>query len=172
MNVLVAIVQLLVACAFLSIPLVRHRFGPGAQVAAEAELARQGVPGTVLAENKMRFDAGGHETAAPVTVAAVMVALAGLNLAASAWASPLTWVFQSLVLGMNFLILYSNLTAAKSVQAAFARKGDPLLQRINVPALLKAAENAFPSWVWVLQNVRHVVVFGGSAVALAALAFA
>ncbi|MFJ8645163.1 hypothetical protein ACIRNI_03450 [Streptomyces sp. NPDC093546] len=42
--------------------------------------------------------------------------------------------------------------------------------RIDVPALLKAAEAGFPAWTWTLQTVRHVTVFGASALALAALA--
>ncbi|GAA0225709.1 hypothetical protein GCM10010492_24950 [Saccharothrix mutabilis subsp. mutabilis] len=170
MNTVVAVMQLLVAAAFVSIPLVRHRFGPTATATAHAELARQGVRPGVLAENGMRFDAGGHETAVPVAVAAVMTGLAALNLAGSGWAAPLTWVFQAIVLLGNGVILYSNLTAAKSVRAAFLRKGDPELARVDVPALLKAAEDGFPAWTWVLQNVRHVVVFGASLVALAVLA--
>lgn len=72
----------------------------------------------------------------------------------------------------NGLILYSNLAAAKSVRAAFVRKSDPMLARIDVPALLKAAEDGFPSWTWTLQNVRHVVVFGASIATLAVLALA
>ncbi|GAA4599674.1 hypothetical protein GCM10023194_80410 [Planotetraspora phitsanulokensis] len=167
MNVFVAVMQLLVAAAFVSIPLGRHRYGPAATASAEAELERQGVRPTILAENGMRFDAGGHETAVPVAVAAVMVALAGLNLYGGDLARPLTWVFQSIVLLGNCLILYSNLTAVKSVQAAFLRKGDPMLARVDVRALLKAAEDGFPAWTWILQNVRHVVVFGASILALA-----
>lgn len=172
MNVSVAVLQLLVAAAFVSIPVVRHRYGAAAMAGAEAELDRQGVRSTVLTENGMRFDAGGHETAAPVSVALMMVAVAGLNLADSSWAGPLTWIFQSLVLLGNCVILYSQVTAEKSVRSAFARKGDPMLSRIDVAALLKAAENGFPAWVWTLQNVRHVVVFGASALALAAVAVA
>ncbi|TVL92255.1 hypothetical protein [Streptomyces sp. SAJ15] len=169
MNTLIAVLQLLVAAAFLSIPLVRSRYGAVATAGAEAELRRQGVRPTVLAENGMRFDAGGHETWAPVSIAAVMAGVAALNLADHSWSHPLTWVFQSIVLAINVVILYSNLTAARSVQAAFARKGDPMLARIDVPALLKAAEAGFPSWVWILQNARHVVVFGASAVAFVTL---
>ncbi|MGJ6964396.1 hypothetical protein ACSDR0_21030 [Streptosporangium sp. G11] len=172
MNVFVAVMQLLVAAAFVSIPLVRHRYGATAMAGAQAELERQGVRPTVLAENGMRFDAGGHETAAPVTVAAVMAALAGLNVLGGDWAGPLTWIFQSLVLAANCLILYSQLTAEKSVRAAFQRKGDPTLASIDVPALLKAAEDGFPAWTWTLQNVRHAVVFGASILALAATAIA
>ena len=168
----IAVMQLLIAVAFLSIPVVRHRYGARATRSAHAELERQGVRPAVLAENGMRFDAGGHETAAPVAVAAVMVTLAVLNLIGAAWAHPLTWALQALVLLGNAVILYSNLTAARSVRAAFIRKGDPMLARIDVPALLKAAEDGFPAWTWVLQNVRHAVVFGASAAALVTLAVA
>ncbi|MEV0191940.1 hypothetical protein AB0I39_25815 [Kitasatospora purpeofusca] len=75
-------------------------------------------------------------------------------------------VVLGLVLAINLVILHSNLTATSSIRAAFARKGDPELARIDVAALLKAAESGFPRWVWVLQNARHVVVFGAAALAL------
>ena len=172
MNVFAAVLQLLIAVAFVSIPLIRHRYGAAAKAAAEAELTRQGVPVSVLAENKLSFDASGHETVVPASVAAVMAAIAAVNLAESPWGPGLTWVFQSIVLAGNFLILYSQLTAAKSVRAAFARKGDPVLARIDVPALLTAAERGFPHWVFpVVQNIRHGVVLGGSVLALAATTF-
>ncbi|UQX05349.1 hypothetical protein [Streptomyces sp. RerS4] len=166
MHASIAVLQLLVATAFLSIPLVRHRFGAAATVAAETELRRQGVRPGVLAENGMRFDAGGHETWAPVSIAASMALAAGLHLFGGSWAAGVTWVLQSIVLLINCVILHSNLTAVSSVTAAFARKGDEELARIDVAALLKAAEGGFPGWVWVLQNARHVVVFGASIAAL------
>jgi hypothetical protein len=162
-----AVLQLLIALAFLSIPLVRHRYGASAKVNAEAELERQGVPIAVLEENKLSFDASGHETIVPALVALVMTTLAVLNLSENHWGQALSWVFQPIVLCGNFLILYSQLTAAKSVKAAFARKGDPMLQRIDVRALLKAAENGFPTWVMpILQNIRHTVVIAGSVLVL------
>ncbi|MCT4356817.1 hypothetical protein M5362_27220 [Streptomyces sp. Je 1-79] len=166
---LAAAMQLLVALAFVSIPLVRHRFGPAATTAAEAELSRQGIRPGVLAENGLRFDASGHETWAPVSVAAIMTGVAALNLAGNDWGRPLTWIFQSLVVIGNALILHSNLTAVSSVRTAFRRKGDPELARVDVPAFLDAAENAFPGWVRAQQNIRHVLVFGGSALALVAV---
>ncbi|MFE7161392.1 hypothetical protein [Streptomyces sp. NPDC057636] len=166
MSAIAAVLQLLVAAAFVSIPVVRARFGPAAKAAADAELTRQGVRPAVLEENGLRFDAGGHETWAPASVAGVMVGVAVLNFMASAWGQTLTWVFSSLVLALNALILHSQLTAAKSVQAAFRRKGDAELARIDVPAFLKAAEGAFPAWVTIHQNIRHTVAFAGSALAL------
>ncbi|MFI7698392.1 hypothetical protein [Nonomuraea sp. NPDC049480] len=173
MMTFAAALQLLIALAFVSIPLVRHRYGRGAQAAAEAELERQGVPATVLRDNKINFDASGHETYAPVSIALVLTALAVLNVSGNDWGQTLSWVFQPLVLAGNLLILYSQLTAVKSVQAAFARKGDPMLQRIDVPAMIRAAGTGFPHWVMPgLQNVRHAVVMGGSILVLAALVLA
>ncbi|WP_020575196.1 hypothetical protein [Actinopolymorpha alba] len=171
MNTLAAVMQLLVAVAFVSIPVVRHRYGPAAEAAAVAELRRQNVRPEVLEENKIRFDAGGHETAAPVTVAAVMIATAVLNFADTGLAPLMTWIFSSLVLLMNAGIVYSNLTAAKSVQAAFRRKGDPELARVEVTPFLTAAENAFPHWVRAQTYIRNTVVFAGSAIALVAVSF-
>ncbi|MEV4671505.1 MULTISPECIES: hypothetical protein [Actinomadura] len=172
MNTLAAVMQLLVAAAFVSIPLVRHRYGPAAKAAAVTELRRQNVRPEVLEENKLRFDAGGHETAAPATVAAIMIVIAALNITGTGPAQPLTWIFSSLVILMNAGIVYSNLTAVKSVQAAFRRKGDPELARIEVAPFLQAAENAFPSWVRAQTYIRNTVVFAGSAIALAAVSVA
>jgi hypothetical protein len=169
MNALAAVMQLLVAVAFVSIPLVRHRYGTVAKAAAVAELRRQNVRPEVLEENRLRFDAGGHETAAPATVAAIMIGTAALNLAGTGLAPLMTWIFSSLVLLMNAGIVYSNLTAVKSVQAAFRRKGDPELARVEVAPFLEAAENAFPHWVRAQTYVRNTVVFAGSAIALAAV---
>ncbi|MFD9445583.1 hypothetical protein ACFWBR_31135 [Streptomyces sp. NPDC060006] len=169
MNTLAAVMQLLVAAAFISIPLVRHRFGPAAKAAAVAELRRQNVRPEVLEENSLRFDAGGHETAAPVAVAAVMTATAAVNFAGADLAQLLTWIFSSMVLLMNAVIVYSNLTAVKSVEAAFRRKDDPELTRVEVGPFLQAAEGAFPHWVRAQTYLRNTVVFGGSAVALVAV---
>jgi hypothetical protein len=172
MNAFIAAMQLSVAGAFVSIPVVRARFGATATAAAHAELRRQGVRTTVLEENGMRFDASGHETWAPVSIATVLAATAALNLVGSSWVAVLNWIVLGLVLAINCVILWSNLTAVGSVQAAFARKGDPELARVDVAALLKAAESGFPRWVWILQNARHVIVFGAAGLALAAAALA
>ncbi|MFJ6757387.1 hypothetical protein ACIQNK_20470 [Streptomyces sp. NPDC091273] len=167
----VAALQILIALAFLSIPLVRSRYGARAQAAVEAELGRQGVRTTVMAENGMRLDAGGHETWAPVGIALALAVPAVLSLAGNSWGETLSWVVQPLVLLVNCVILYSNLTAVPSVTAAFAKSGDAELQRIDVRSMLAAAEKGFPRWVMpYLQNLRHGVVFAGSLAALVLLA--
>ncbi len=169
MNIAIAVLQLLVAAAFVSMPIVRSRYGAAAMAEAEAELERQGARPSVLTENGMRFDAGGHETAAPVGIALTMVALAVLNVAEASLAHPLTWILQTLVLLANAVIVYSNHTAVRSVEAAFARKGEPMLAKLDVPALLKAAENGFPRWTWTLQTIRNTTVFVASALVLVLL---
>jgi hypothetical protein len=170
MNVLLVTIDLVIAAAFVSMPIVRDRYGAAAMAAAESELAGQGVRTTALTENGMRFDASGHESAAPLSIAAIMIALAGVNLADPAVARPLNWVLLTLVLLTNTVIVYSNHTAVSSVRAAFRRKGDPELIRVDIPALLAAAEAGFPAWTWTLQTLRNIAVFGGSVVGLAALA--
>ncbi|MER6201160.1 hypothetical protein ABT234_27810 [Streptomyces sp. NPDC001586] len=169
----VAALQLLIALAFLSIPLVRSRYGARAQAAVEAELGRQGVRTTVMAENGMRLDAGGHETWAPVGIAVSLAVPAVLSLAGNSWGETLSWVVQPLVILVNCVILYSNLIAVPSVTAAFAKSDDAELRRIDVKSMLAAAEKGFPRWVMpYLQNLRHAVVFAGSLGALALLATA
>jgi hypothetical protein len=132
-------------------------------------LRRQNVRRQVLEENKLRFDARGHETAAPAAVAAIMTATAALNIAGADLAQLMTWIFSSLVLLLNAVIVYSNLTAIKSVQSAFRRKADPELARVEVAPFLKAAENAFPRWVRLQTYLRNTTVFAGSTIALIAV---
>ncbi|OEJ28587.1 hypothetical protein AS594_33050 [Streptomyces agglomeratus] len=172
MNTVAAVAQTLVAAAFVSIPVLRHRFGAVAKAAAVTELRRQGVRPAVLEENKLRFDASGHEWWAPGSFAAASLAAAALNLAGSPLGTTLTWIFSSIAFVANVLILQSQLGAVKSVRDAFRRKGDPELLNIDVPAFLNAAEGAFPAWTRTLQNARHTVVFAGSALALTAAALA
>ncbi|MFI1254942.1 hypothetical protein ACH4U6_14235 [Streptomyces netropsis] len=172
MNTLAAVAQILVAAAFASIPLLRNRFGAVAKAAAVTELQRQGIRPAVLEENKLRFDASGHEWWAPGSFAAASLTAAALSLVGNPLGTTLTWVFSSIAFLANILILQSQLGAVKSVQTAFRRKGDPELLRVDVPAFLKAAEGAFPAWTQALQNVRHTVVFAGSALALTAAALA
>ncbi|RDI51925.1 hypothetical protein DFR68_104409 [Nocardia mexicana] len=172
MNASVAAVELVAAAAFVGMPVVRHRYGAGAMAVAEGELVRQGVRATALRENGMRFDASGHEWWAPGGIAALLVVMAGLTLGGFEWMRPVNWVVLSVLFLANCVIVYSNLTAVKSVRAAFRRKNDPELASIDVPALIKAAESGFPAWTWTLQNIRNAVVFGGAILGLVVLAVA
>ncbi|WP_280330265.1 hypothetical protein [Nocardia wallacei] len=172
MNAVIAAVEVIAATAFVSMPIVRNRYGAAAMAQAEAELARQGVRTTALRENGLRFDASGHEWWAPGGIAVLLVLTAGLTLAGFGWMRPVNWVVLTLLFLGNCVIVYSNLTAVRSVRAAFGRKNDPELARVDVPALLRIAESGFPRWTWTLQTVRNTVVFGGALLGLAVLAFA
>jgi hypothetical protein len=167
MTTIAAIVQLLIAAGFLSMPAIRARYGAASQAAAQAELERQGAPGSLL--DDINFGGKGIETAIPAAVAAVMIALAGLNFADTQLGLVLTWIVQPLILLGNAAILYSQLTAAKSLRVWLDRKNDPALQQVDVRALLDAAGSVYPRWVIpTLQNIRHTVVFGGSVLVLIA----
>lgn len=171
MTGLAAALQLLIGLAFVTIPVVRRRYGPAAKAAAEAEVERQGIPADVLAEHGIDFDERGIETLVPVAVAVTMAVLAGLNFAATSLGETLTWIVQPLVLILNAVILYSQVNATKSVTAYFAKTGDEALQRIDVERMLAASEQGFPSWVFPrLQNVRHTIAFAGSIAVLLLLA--
>ncbi|MBL1075597.1 hypothetical protein JK358_14450 [Nocardia sp. 2] len=172
MNAVIATVELVAAAAFLSMPFVRNRYGTAAMAKAEGELARQGVRTTALRENGMRFDASGHEWWAPGGIAAILIVMAGLNLAGFDWMRPVNWVVMALLFLGNSVIVYSNLTAVQSVTAAFAKKNDPELARIDVRTLIQVAESGFPNWTWTLQKTRNTLVFGGALIGLAVLAFA
>ncbi|MFC9996260.1 hypothetical protein [Nocardia sp. NPDC127526] len=172
MNAVIAAIEIAAAAAFLSMPFVRNRYGAHAMAVAEGELARQGVRTTALRENGMRFDASGHEWWAPGGIATLLVVFAGLNLAGFDWLRPVNYAVLTLLLLANCVIVYSNLTAVQSVTAAFARKNDPELARIDVPTLIAAAEGGFPAWTWTLQTVRNTVVFAGAILGLVLLVIA
>ena len=50
-----SLLQLLLAVTFLIMPAIAYRYGASAQAAAEAEVARQGFPASILAKNKVKF---------------------------------------------------------------------------------------------------------------------
>jgi hypothetical protein len=165
-----AMLQLLIALAFLSAPIVGFVYGADAQAAAEAEVVRQGFPAAVLAENNIAFDEGGAATVLPVVVALGMTTLALLNMAGKRVGQILSWIFQPIVLAGNVAIMASQRFAAQAVESAFESSGNATLQSIDVQALLDAAESGFPGWLPYLVNVRFVVVTLGSVLVIVLLA--
>jgi hypothetical protein len=167
---LAAALQLLIAVAFLSIPLIGAVYGADVQAAAEAAIIRQGLPATVLADNGVRLDEGGAAIVLPVAIALCVAALAVLNLAGKRVGRILTWIVQPLVLLGNLAIMASQQSAVRVVESVFASSGDAELQRIDVQALFDAAFAAYPSWLPPLVNVRNVVVILGSVLVIVLLA--
>lgn len=166
--ILATILQMLVALAFLSVPILGLVYGSASQAAAEAELTRQGVSPAVLTEFGIAFDESGIATLVPAAVALILVTLALRNLVGSRTSRVLTWFFLPLVLVGNYLIMASNAAAVQTLQSVF--KDHPTARNINVQALLDASGGAYPTWVPFLQDARFVVVTAGSLLIIVLLA--
>ncbi|WP_433192135.1 hypothetical protein ACQP1G_25665 [Nocardia sp. CA-107356] len=163
MTVLAAVLQLLIAAVCAAESTVDFRCGLHADARAAAELHRQGLPATILADYHFSFDERLDRAALSIVIAVLMTVLAVLNIAANAWGLRLTWAIQPALFTGNALILYSELTAVKSVTSAFAGTNDPLLIRVDVPALLNAVARDDSHWaIPYLRQLRHTIIFCGS----------
>ena len=167
---LAATLQLLAAVAFLIYAAVVLVYGADAQAAAEAEVARQGLPADVLAQNGVRFDEGGAATMFPVAVALGLATLALLNLAGSRVGRVLSWIFQPIALVAEVLILVSQLSVARVLESTFERSGDATLRSIDVQALIDAAQQASPAWLPYVVFARSALATLGSLLVIALLA--
>ena len=165
-----AVLQILVALAFLSTPAIGLVYGSAVQAAVDAEVARQGLPSSVLAENGIAFNETGAAILIPAVVAAVLVVLAVLDLRGSRIGRVLTWIVAPLVLLGNFAIVASQAGLAQALEAMFDSSGNPALQAIDVPALLAAADSAYPGWLSLAVDTRFAVVTAGSVLVLVLMA--
>ncbi|MFE0150815.1 hypothetical protein ACFWY5_26940 [Nonomuraea sp. NPDC059007] len=105
------VLQLLYALAFLIAPVAGLVYGADVQAAAEAELIRQGLSPSALAENNVHFDEGGYALLVPVGTAVVAV-LGALNLAGRRAGRILTLIAQPLFLAMDVIVILSQPTLA------------------------------------------------------------
>ncbi|SDJ46131.1 hypothetical protein [Nonomuraea jiangxiensis] len=144
---LAAALQLLLAATFLVLPLLAQIFGGAAQRAAEAEMARQGLPGGVLAQHGINFREKPWELALALAIAAALTALGWLNLTGEGLGRTLSWIAEPVVLVAVGSVTASQVFARRYTEAAFRRSADPRVRDIDVRALLGAAVGAFPSWL-------------------------
>jgi hypothetical protein len=144
------VLQLLFALAFLIAPVAGLVFGADVQAAAEAEIARQGLSPSVLAENGVHFDEGGYALVLPVTTAVIAVILARLNLAGRRSGRILTLIVQPIFLALDVFILTSQASKA-------AYLGSILGGGADAQAVLDAADRAYPAWLLVLSDGRLVL---------------
>lgn len=163
----VCAVQYLLAATFVVIPAIACRYGRSAQRAAEAEIVTQGFPAGVLAKHRVRFEESAREAVFPLAIAAVLVALASLNLAGADIGRVLTWVFAPILLIGGGLVTAGQLFPARFTRAAFARS--PELRDVDVRALMDVAAAAFPAVLRPLQIARFVLVTVGSLLVMVAL---
>jgi hypothetical protein len=136
------------------VPLIGALFGSDVQAAAEAAAEAQGVPAGALADVGVRFDEGGVATDSPVAVALIVAALAALNFGRRRIGRVLSLVIHPLLLVLDLVILVSQASAAKTLEAAFRASSHPELHTASAQAILDAAEQAYPAWVPALTILR------------------
>jgi hypothetical protein len=157
-----AMLPLLLGTTFLIMAVIAHRYGNGAQRAAEAEVVKQGFTAGVLARNGVRFEESGVETLLLVGIALGLATLASLNLAGSDTGRILSWIFQPMLLVAGGGITAGQVFTVRYIEAAFKKSDDATLQRINIRAFVDAAKSAFPFWLGYLVLARFVLVTVGS----------
>jgi hypothetical protein len=110
---LAVVLQLLLAATFLIMPTLAYLYGARAQATAEAEVARQGFPGDVLARNHVNFGEGAVGLVLAVAIALGLVALAVLNLVGNPAGRIGSWILQPLLLIAGVLILSRQVFTAR-----------------------------------------------------------
>jgi hypothetical protein len=165
--VFAATLQLLTVLPFLLGTFVVLVYGAGAQAAAEAEVARQGLPAAVLARHGVTF--AGSETLA-IVLALILVALASLNLAGKRTGRILSWVFQSILFVMGAVIIPGQLFTTQFLKSSFMDSGDPMLARIDVPALVGAVTHVMPGWLSSVNIAKLALTTVGSILVVVLLA--
>ncbi|MCP2327052.1 hypothetical protein HDA40_005559 [Hamadaea flava] len=154
------VANLLIALAFLTIPLLGLVYGDDVQTAAEQEVVAQGLPVSVLADNELSFRESGVAIVFPVVIA-LGIALLGWWLRTGRPAARIvSLIVMPVVILANVAILISNASAVSALQTMFDRSNDADLRRLDAQALFDAALGAYPDWLPVLTSTRNTVVFG------------
>lgn len=161
-----AVLQLVQAVAFLVQSFLAYRYGANAQRAAEAEVARQGLPAELLARNGVRFTESRAELLLPVAIAVCLAVLATLNLAGVEAGRIATWILQPVFLLAAGFVTANQVFAVRFLSSAFGKSGDAALNRVDVRRFVDAAIGAFPAWFRALVVARFVLVTVGSLLVL------
>ena len=169
--VFASMLQLLLAGTFVTMAAAAYRYGADAQRAAEADVASQGVPPTVLAQHGVNFNERGVELLLPIAIALCLVALASLDLAGEEVGRILSWIVQPVVLVAGGIITAAQVFTARYLESAFKRSGDATLERIDVKTFVDAAVAAFPRGFRCLVATRFVLATIGSALVITLLTF-
>jgi hypothetical protein len=124
-SVLFAVgLQLLTAVPFLLSIIVVWRDGADAQTAAEAELTRQGVPTSVLADHGVSFGSNTAEIPIPAAIILALIVLALLNLAGNRVGRTLSWIFHPILLVAGIVIIPGQVFTTSVLESSFRVSGD------------------------------------------------
>ncbi|MFJ3928208.1 hypothetical protein [Streptomyces sp. NPDC090022] len=166
---LVATLQLLLAGTFFVIPVVAWFRGGASQDAAEAEIRRQGHSPSVLARHGIAFREKPWELALALAIGVTLTVLGVLNLTANPTGRLLSWIIEPVVLVVVGFITAGQVFSTAYTRAAFARSADPALHTVDAPALIAAANTAFPAWLRPVVLTRFALATLGSALVLVLL---
>lgn len=162
-----ALLELLLAATFLISVGSAVLFGAAAQRAAEAELARQRFPATLLTEENLRFDEGPAGIVPALIIAAVLIMLAILNLGGSRVGRLISWIFQSLLIVAGLILVSGQVFLEAGLEQALVRSG---VTGVDVSALVSAARAEFPWWYPAEAWLKLIFVTLGQVVTLILLA--
>jgi hypothetical protein len=168
--VIASTLQYLLAATFLVIPVLVLTHGGRAQRAAEAAVSRQGVPPTVLAEHRIKIEESVVELLFPVAIGIALATLASLGLAGSGPGRILSWIAAVLLMTAGGLVTGSQLFAARVVEAAFRKSGDPAVRGLDARAVIGAAQDVFPAALRPLIVIRFALTTLGSLAVILLLA--
>ncbi|MEV6151917.1 hypothetical protein AB0L53_16380 [Nonomuraea sp. NPDC052129] len=165
--IVAATLQLLTVVPFLLGTFSVLAYGAGAQAAAEAEIARQGLPTAILAQHGINF--GGSETLA-IVLALILASLALLNLAGKRAGRILSWIFQPILVALGVIIIPGQLFTAQFLKSSFKNSGNSMLARIDVQALIDAATHVMPGWLPYVTVAKLILTTLGSLLVIILLA--
>jgi hypothetical protein len=168
--VFAATLQLLAVVPFLIGSIVVLIYGADAQAAAETEVARQGIPTATLADHGVSFGSNSAELPLPIAIVVILATLAVLNLAGNRIGRILSWIFHPILFVAGCIIIPGQLFTTQYLEAAFKKSGDPMLERINVQAMVDAATHVFPGWLPYVNVGKLVLTTLGSLLVIILLA--
>lgn len=168
--VLAATLQLLAVVPFLIGSTVVLVYGADAQVAAEREVARQGLPAAILANHGVSFGSNTAEIPFPIAIALILTTLALLNMAGKRAGRILSWIFHPILFVAGCIIIPGQVFTAGFMESSFKNSGDPMLARIDVPALVDAARHVLPGWLLYVDVGKLVLTTLGSLLVIILLA--
>ncbi|SEF85510.1 hypothetical protein SAMN05444920_101852 [Nonomuraea solani] len=168
--VIASVLQFLLAATFMIMSIAVHTHGGRAQRAAEAVLARHGLPGDVLARHRIKFEETITELLFPVSIAVVMTVLGVLTLAGSGPGRIASWVAAGLMTTAGAAVMVSQMFAEKVVAAVFRRSADPAVRDLDAAAVVGAARAALPAWASAMIVIRFLLATLGSILVIVLLA--
>jgi len=157
------LLQLALASAFVAMGACAWRYGADAQRAAEGEVLRQGYDAELLARHGVNFRERAAELVLPLSIAALLVLLAVLNLRESGIGRSLSLVVAPILLVAGGAVTASQVFAVHSIESAFRKADDANLRAVNVRRFVDAAIDVFPPGFRSLVIARFVLTTLGSA---------